>query len=128
MPRARPTIRTLPSGRWLTLKSRYQNTRAKVKTTARARAVARIRVKTRAKEREAALPTEASRSSNQTPAWPYGRLPRAIPWTGEGSHQLTAQEISQFGRRGLKPIVFVLNNSGYLIEPPASATVRKRER
>ena len=36
--------------------------------------------------------------------------------TGEGSHQLTAQEIAQFGRRGLKPIVFVLNNSGYLIE------------
>ncbi|MGB8933986.1 MAG: thiamine pyrophosphate-dependent enzyme, partial [Candidatus Nitrosopolaris sp.] len=36
--------------------------------------------------------------------------------TGEGSHQLTAQEISQFGRRGLKPIVFVLNNSGYPIE------------
>ena len=55
-----------PSRRWLTLKSRYQNTRAKVKTTARARAVARILVKTRAKEREAAQPTEASRSSNQT--------------------------------------------------------------
>jgi indolepyruvate decarboxylase len=36
--------------------------------------------------------------------------------TGEGSHQLTIQEISQFGRHGLKPIVFVLNNSGYLIE------------
>jgi indolepyruvate decarboxylase len=36
--------------------------------------------------------------------------------TGEGSHQLTAQEISQFGRRGLKPVVFVLNNKGYLIE------------
>src|ERR1700747_602500 len=66
MPRARPTPRTLPSGPWLTLKSRYQNTRAKVKTTARARAVARILVKTRAKEREAAQPTEASRSSNQT--------------------------------------------------------------
>ena len=36
--------------------------------------------------------------------------------TGDGSHQLTAQEISQFGRRGLKPIVCLLNNSGYLIE------------
>ena len=36
--------------------------------------------------------------------------------TGEGSHQLTAQEISQFGRRGLTPIIFVLNNNGYLIE------------
>jgi indolepyruvate decarboxylase len=41
---------------------------------------------------------------------------RIILVTGDGSHQLTAQEISQFGRRGLKPIVFVLNNSGYLIE------------
>ena len=41
---------------------------------------------------------------------------RVILITGDGSHQLTAQEISQLGRRGLKPIVFVLNNSGYLIE------------
>jgi indolepyruvate decarboxylase len=41
---------------------------------------------------------------------------RLILVTGEGSHQITAQEISQFGRRGLKPVVFVLNNSGYLIE------------
>ena len=41
---------------------------------------------------------------------------RVVLITGEGSHQLTAQEISQFGRRGLKPIIFVLNNSGYLIE------------
>jgi TPP-dependent trihydroxycyclohexane-1,2-dione (THcHDO) dehydratase len=41
---------------------------------------------------------------------------RVVLVTGDGSHQLTAQEISQFGRRGLKPIVFLLNNSGYLIE------------
>ncbi len=41
---------------------------------------------------------------------------RVVLVTGEGSHQLTAQEISQFARRGLKPILFVLNNSGYLIE------------
>jgi indolepyruvate decarboxylase len=41
---------------------------------------------------------------------------RVVLITGEGSHQLTAQEISQLGRRGLKPIVFVLNNDGYLIE------------
>jgi indolepyruvate decarboxylase len=47
-------------------------------------------------------------------AAPHRRL---ILITGEGSHQLTAQEISQIGRRGLKNvIVFVLNNSGYLIE------------
>lgn len=41
---------------------------------------------------------------------------RLILITGEGSHQMTVQEISQFGRRGLHPIVFVLNNSGYLSE------------
>jgi indolepyruvate decarboxylase len=41
---------------------------------------------------------------------------RLILVTGEGSHQMTAQEISQFGRRGLRPIIFVLNNSGYLSE------------
>jgi indolepyruvate decarboxylase len=41
---------------------------------------------------------------------------RVVLITGEGSHQLTAQEISQMGRRGLRPVVFVLNNSGYLIE------------
>ena len=41
---------------------------------------------------------------------------RLILVTGEGSHQLTAQEVSQFHRFGLKPIIFVLNNDGYLIE------------
>jgi indolepyruvate decarboxylase len=41
---------------------------------------------------------------------------RLILITGEGSHQMTAQEISQFDRCGLRPIVFVLNNSGYLSE------------
>jgi len=41
---------------------------------------------------------------------------RVVLITGEGSHQLTVQEITQLGRRGLKPIIFVLNNSGYLIE------------
>ncbi len=41
---------------------------------------------------------------------------RTVLITGEGSHQLTAQEVSQFHRQGLKPIIFVLNNGGYLIE------------
>ena len=36
--------------------------------------------------------------------------------TGEGSHPLTAQEVSRFHRFGLKPIIIVLNNDGYLIE------------
>jgi indolepyruvate decarboxylase len=41
---------------------------------------------------------------------------RVVLVTGEGAHQLTAQEICQFGRLGLRPIIFVLNNAGYLIE------------
>ena len=41
---------------------------------------------------------------------------RTVLITGESSHQLTAQEIGQFARYGRKPIVFVLNNDGYLIE------------
>ncbi|MFI9274406.1 thiamine pyrophosphate-dependent enzyme [Kitasatospora sp. NPDC052896] len=43
---------------------------------------------------------------------------RVVLITGEGSHQLTAQEISQFGRYGLRPVVFVLNNNGHLEEVP----------
>lgn len=41
---------------------------------------------------------------------------RVVLVTGEGSHQLTAHEVGLFGRLGLKPVVFVLNNNGYLIE------------
>jgi len=41
---------------------------------------------------------------------------RVVLITGEGSHQMTVQEIGQFYRYGLKPIIFVLNNHGYLIE------------
>ncbi len=41
---------------------------------------------------------------------------RVVLFTGEGSHQMTVQELSQFGRLGLKPVIFVLNNGGYTIE------------
>jgi indolepyruvate decarboxylase len=41
---------------------------------------------------------------------------RTILLTGEGAHQMTMQEIGQFCRYGIKPIVFCLNNQGYLIE------------
>jgi indolepyruvate decarboxylase len=41
---------------------------------------------------------------------------RVVLVTGDGAHQLTAQEVGQFGRLGLKPVIFLLNNSGYLIE------------
>jgi indolepyruvate decarboxylase len=41
---------------------------------------------------------------------------RVVLITGEGAHQFTMQEISNFPRYGLKPVLFVLNNAGYLIE------------
>jgi len=41
---------------------------------------------------------------------------RTVLMTGEGSHQLTANDIGSMGRFGANVIVFVLNNSGYLIE------------
>lgn len=41
---------------------------------------------------------------------------RVVLITGEGAHQFTVQEISQFARYGLKPVILVLNNAGYLIE------------
>lgn len=41
---------------------------------------------------------------------------RVVLITGDGSHQMTVQDIGQFARLGLKPIIFVLNNDGYLIE------------
>ncbi len=41
---------------------------------------------------------------------------RTILLTGEGSHQLTAMEVSSMMRNGLKPIIIVFNNSGYTIE------------
>jgi indolepyruvate decarboxylase len=41
---------------------------------------------------------------------------RTLLFTGEGSHQLTATAVGTMGRYGLKPIIFVLNNGGYMIE------------
>jgi indolepyruvate decarboxylase len=41
---------------------------------------------------------------------------RTILITGEGSHQLTANDVGAMGRFGANVIVFVLNNGGYLIE------------
>ncbi|KIK69596.1 hypothetical protein GYMLUDRAFT_212230 [Collybiopsis luxurians FD-317 M1] len=44
------------------------------------------------------------------------KLNRTILFIGDGSLQLTVQELSTMLRKGLKPIIFVLNNSGYTIE------------
>jgi pyruvate decarboxylase len=41
---------------------------------------------------------------------------RTILFVGDGSFQLTAQELSTMIRRGLKPIIFVLCNDGFTIE------------
>src|SRR5580704_13857427 len=41
---------------------------------------------------------------------------RTILFTGEGSHQMTATAVGTMGRYGLKPIIFVLNNDGYMVE------------
>ncbi|KAF8964240.1 pyruvate decarboxylase THI3 [Flammula alnicola] len=41
---------------------------------------------------------------------------RVILFVGDGSIQLTVQELSPMIRKGLKPIIFVLNNKGYSIE------------
>jgi indolepyruvate decarboxylase len=41
---------------------------------------------------------------------------RVILFTGDGAHQMTAQEVSQIARQKLKPIIFVLNNDAYMIE------------
>lgn len=41
---------------------------------------------------------------------------RTVLITGEGSHQLTANEIGNMGRYAAKPIIFVLNNDGYMVE------------
>ncbi|GAA5795088.1 pyruvate decarboxylase PdcB [Helicostylum pulchrum] len=37
-------------------------------------------------------------------------------FVGDGSFQLTAQEVSVYIRHGLTPVIFLLNNNGYLIE------------
>ena len=41
---------------------------------------------------------------------------RVILFTGEGAHQLTAMEVGNMLRYGVKPVIFVLNNGGYTIE------------
>ncbi|UUM29125.1 thiamine pyrophosphate-binding protein [Acinetobacter colistiniresistens] len=41
---------------------------------------------------------------------------RQILFMGDGSFQLTVQELSTIIRHGLKPIIFLLNNGGYTIE------------
>lgn len=41
---------------------------------------------------------------------------RAILVTGEGSHQLTLNEIGVMGRYQINPIIFCVNNNGFMVE------------
>ncbi|KAJ3912863.1 thiamine diphosphate-binding protein [Lentinula edodes] len=52
-------------------------------------------------------------------------LGRTILFIGDGSIQLTVQELSTMLREGLKPIIFLLNNSGYTIERAIRGENRK---
>jgi pyruvate decarboxylase len=45
-----------------------------------------------------------------------GENRRTILFVGDGSFELTAQEVSTMIRHGLKPIIFVICNDGYTIE------------
>ncbi|ONH69602.1 Transaminated amino acid decarboxylase [Cyberlindnera fabianii] len=45
-----------------------------------------------------------------------GSKSRLILVEGDGSAQMTIQELSSFPHYGLKPIIFLLNNSGYTVE------------
>ncbi|KAJ6453557.1 pyruvate decarboxylase THI3 [Mycena sanguinolenta] len=58
-------------------------------------------------------------------AAPEMGLGRTILFIGEGSLQLTVQELSSMIRHGLTPIVFVLNNGGYEIERVIHGPERK---
>ncbi|GAA1991004.1 alpha-keto acid decarboxylase family protein [Kitasatospora viridis] len=46
---------------------------------------------------------------------------RTVLVTGDGSHQLTANELGAMGRYGAKPVIIVLNNGTYGIEEVLSA-------
>ena len=45
-----------------------------------------------------------------------GGTKRVVAFIGDGSFQLTAQEVSTMIRYGLSPIIFLINNGGYTIE------------
>ncbi|KAG7440406.1 pyruvate decarboxylase, partial [Guyanagaster necrorhizus] len=52
-------------------------------------------------------------------------LGRVVLFVGDGSLQLTAQELATMIRADLKPIIFVLNNSGYTVERCIRGQTRK---
>lgn len=67
-------------------------------------------------------PNGAARHSPEGAGFALGAARRALPAgrtilvTGDGSHQLTANEIGVMGRYGVNPIIVVLNNGIYGVE------------
>ena len=55
-------------------------------------------------------------SVGATLGYALGSPRRVITLVGDGSFQMTAQEVSTMIRYGLKPIIFLINNGGYTIE------------
>ena len=55
-------------------------------------------------------------SVGATLGYALGSSRRVITLVGDGSFQMTAQEVSTMIRYGLKPIIFLINNGGYTIE------------
>ncbi|KIO02700.1 hypothetical protein M404DRAFT_147308 [Pisolithus tinctorius Marx 270] len=53
------------------------------------------------------------------------KLGRVILFVGDGSLQLTAQELSAMIRYGVTPIIFVINNEGYNVERRLHGMYRK---
>ena len=55
-------------------------------------------------------------SVGATLGYALGGARRVITLIGDGSFQMTAQEVSTMIRYGLNPIIFLINNGGYTIE------------
>lgn len=55
-------------------------------------------------------------SVGATLGYALGSPRRVITLVGDGSFQMTAQEVSTMIRYGVKPIIFLINNGGYTIE------------
>ncbi len=55
-------------------------------------------------------------SVGATLGYALGSPRRVVALIGDGSFQMTAQEVSTMIRYGLKPIIFLINNGGYTIE------------
>jgi pyruvate decarboxylase len=58
----------------------------------------------------------ASLAASELEGGTYGANRRVVLFVGDGSLQLTCQEISTMIRLGLKPIIFCICNQGYTIE------------